>query len=448
MFTVSNLNDVLWKEYLEPEDILRKQQSLFPVELDYFYKFINGSILDTLTLNDEEWSESQLDMPKPLTVEPTQSIVNIARLKLCDIPSTEKHHLNILELTLSGQNLQSAEQADFLAALTTAGANDVFDMERFEFLGDSFLKFSVTLYLVHKYPKWHEGFLTEVKGKIVSNRNLIYCMLGTDIPERVSGYLFKPPHEWLPPLVSLPSNLLELICKNENILKTLTPSDLYTIQLDDDEIINGTCSSEHLNQFASGRQRHSIDDGPVGEERRLDNELNLFIYKEVLRDKVVADTLEAIMGVCVKNYGIYNTFRMLEFFGICKPEPGKSFSHLMDLNFTSALLQTSISPKEVDSFLINYQKLEQNLGYKFRDRAFLLQVMYPISLMYISLLHLALLQTAIFSSKSMNSKIMKYGYTYILECLELKRRIFFLSKKLFIRADFSIRIGKLYSTLA
>lgn len=376
---MTNLNDVSWKDYLEPEDISRKQQSMFPVELDYFYKFINGSILDTLTLNDEEWSESQLDMPKKQTLEPLDSATNIGRLKLCDAPLSDKRHLNILELTLSGENLQSAEQADFLAALTTAGANDVFDMERFEFLGDSFLKFSVSLYLVHKFPKWHEGFLTEVKGKIVSNRNLIYCMLGTDIPERISGYLFKPPHEWLPPLVGLPSNLLALINTNEQLQKTLTPSDLYSIELNEDEIINGSCTSERLSQIASGSQRHSIDDGPAAEERRLDNELNLFIYKEALRDKVVADTLEAILGVCVKNYGIYNTFRMLEFFDICKPEPGKSFSRLMDLNFTSALLQTSISSKEVDSFLINYQKLEENLGYKFRDRAFLLQVKYPIS---------------------------------------------------------------------
>ncbi|XP_050325821.1 endoribonuclease dcr-1 isoform X1 [Bactrocera neohumeralis] len=375
VFTMTNLNDVLWKDYLEPEDLSRKQELMFPVELDYFYKFINGSILDTLTLSDEEWSESQLDMPKKPALETAENNMNIDRLKLCDAPLTEKRHLNILELTLSGENLKSAEQADFLAALTTAGANDVFDMERFEFLGDSFLKFSVSLYLVHKFPKWHEGFLTEVKGKFVSNRNLIYCMLDTDIPERISGYLFKPPHEWLPPLVSLPSNLLELFSTNENMLKSLTPSDLYAIQLNEDEIINGACSSERLSQIVSGSQRHFIDDGPAAEERRLDNELNLFIYKEALRDKVVADTLEAILGVCVKNYGIYNTFRMLEFFGICKPDPGKSFSHLMDLNFTSALLQASISPKEVDSFLINYQKLEENLGYKFRDRAFLLQAL-------------------------------------------------------------------------
>uniref|UniRef100_A0A0A1WWH2 Endoribonuclease Dicer n=2 Tax=Zeugodacus cucurbitae TaxID=28588 RepID=A0A0A1WWH2_ZEUCU len=375
VFTVTNLNDVMWKDYLEPEDISRKEQSMFPVELDYYYKFVNGTILNNLTLSDEEWSESQLDMPKPDVIEPSGSTPNIDRLKLCDVSSTEKRHLNILELTLSGQILQSAEQADFLAAITTAGANDVFDMERFEFLGDSFLKFSVSLYLVHKYPKWHEGFLTEIKGKMVSNRNLIYCLLDTDIPERICGYLFKPPHEWLPPLVSLPSNLLELICNNEKILQTLTPSDLYTIELDDDEIMSGACTSEHLSQVASSGQRHSLDVGPAADERRFDNELNLFIYKEALRDKVVADTLEAILGVCVKNYGIYNTFRMLEFFGICKPEPGKSFSNLMDLKFTSALLQTNISSKEVDSFLINHKQLEKNLGYQFRDRAFLLQAL-------------------------------------------------------------------------
>ncbi|XP_004529883.1 endoribonuclease dcr-1 [Ceratitis capitata] len=378
VYEIHDINDVSWKDYLEPKDFSRKTNSVYPVELDYYYKFINGLAveLDALKLNEEEWSQSQLNMPKICSSDASINDLNIGRMSVCDVPMVDKRRLDILELTLSGQDLQSAEQADFLAAITTAGANDVFDMERFEFLGDSFLKFSVSLYLVHKYPKWHEGFLTEIKGKIVSNRNLIYCLLETDIPERVCGYLFKPPHEWLPPLVSLPSNLLDAITKNNDILKGLTPSDLYSIELDDNEIFSGCCTAEHLRKVvASGTQTHRILDGPAGEEARLDNELNLFAYKDTLRDKCVADTLEAILGVCVKNYGIYNTFRMLEFFGICKPDPGQSLSRLMDLKFTSPLLQTNISSREVDSFLINYKKLEENLGYEFRDRSFLLQAL-------------------------------------------------------------------------
>ncbi|XP_036333291.1 endoribonuclease Dicer [Rhagoletis pomonella] len=377
-YEVMNLTDtVAWKEYMEPEDFSRKPDSIFPVELDYYYKFISGLAmeLDALKLSEDEWSpsQSQLNMPK---ISPLAFENNVARMSLCDAPLADKRRLHILELTLSGQTMQTAEQADFLAAITTAGANDVFDMERFEFLGDSFLKFSISLYLVHKYPKWHEGFLTEIKGKLVSNKNLIYCMLDTDIPERICGYLFKPPHEWLPPLISLPRNILELIESNDNIMKCLTPSDLYAIELDDDEIANGCCSTDNLSKLvACSTQTHKMIEGPAAEEARLDNELNLFIYKETLRDKVVADTMEAILGVCVKNYGIYNTFRMLEFFGICKPEPGQSFMRLMDLKLGSPLLHANISAREVDSFLINYPKLEENLGYKFRDRAYLLQAL-------------------------------------------------------------------------
>ncbi|XP_053966118.1 endoribonuclease dcr-1 [Anastrepha ludens] len=374
-FEMLHIDDVAWKEYLEPEDFSRKPESLFPVELDYYYKFISGLAieLDALKLTEGEWSlsQSQLNMPNQNAAGSPVRGKDLCSISLCDVPLADKRRLDILELTLSEQTLKTAEQADFLAAITTAGANDVFDMERFEFLGDSFLKFSISLYLAHKYPKWHEGFLTEIKGKLVSNRNLIYCMLQTDIPECICGYLFKPPHEWLPPLISLPRNLLELLKNNEQVLENLTPSDLYGIELDDDEILSGCCSAVHLTKLnASSRQARKL-----AEEERLDSGLNLFAYKEVLRDKVVADTLEAILGVCVKNYGIINTFRMLEFFGICKPDADQSFTRLMDLKLGGPLLHTNISPRQVDSYIINYPKLEENLGYKFRDRAYLLQAL-------------------------------------------------------------------------
>jgi endoribonuclease Dicer len=61
-----------------------------------------------------------------------------------------------------------------LQALTSASANDIVNLERFETLGDSFLKLMSSLFLFLQY-KVDEGQLTLVKNKIVGNLNLYYC---------------------------------------------------------------------------------------------------------------------------------------------------------------------------------------------------------------------------------------------------------------------------------
>lgn len=50
----------------------------------------------------------------------------------------------------------------------------MFDYERMETYGDSFLKFSVSLVLFDAFESENEGVLTELKMKIVGNRNLLY----------------------------------------------------------------------------------------------------------------------------------------------------------------------------------------------------------------------------------------------------------------------------------
>lgn len=50
----------------------------------------------------------------------------------------------------------------------------MFNYERMETFGDSFLKFAVSLVLFDAFPSDNEGVLTELKMKIVGNRNLFY----------------------------------------------------------------------------------------------------------------------------------------------------------------------------------------------------------------------------------------------------------------------------------
>ena len=59
-----------------------------------------------------------------------------------------------------------------LQTITMSNANDFFNLERLETIGDSFLKLSITVYLYCTYPGIHEGKLSYLRSKQVSNYNL------------------------------------------------------------------------------------------------------------------------------------------------------------------------------------------------------------------------------------------------------------------------------------
>ena len=58
-----------------------------------------------------------------------------------------------------------------LQALTMSNANDFFNLERLETIGDSFLKFAITVYLYCTYPGIHEGKLSYLRSKQVSKQH-------------------------------------------------------------------------------------------------------------------------------------------------------------------------------------------------------------------------------------------------------------------------------------
>ncbi|KAM7345951.1 endoribonuclease Dcr-2 [Cochliomyia hominivorax] len=384
-YQVHMLDDdqTIWKKYLEPKDFTRQIEETYPIEIDYYYKFIMNLIPDVekLRINEEkEYAKTQFEMTNA-AIENVSEVSNISgavnQLAIMDSSPVGKHiEIEMLKRNFEPDHcLKSAEQYEFLAAITAACVNDVFDMERFELLGDAFLKFSSSLYLTNKYTKWHEGHLTLIKSRMVSNRNLLYCMMNTNICGKICASFFNPNTGWLPPLANLPVNLLQMLKKNLPANSVLSPSDFYSLELSEDEIFSGICASEKLESFSQACKRNqTLQEGNI--EIEPENDMNIFINRDVLRDKIIADTLEALLGVCVKNYGIHRSFRMLEFFGIWQSENKDSSQNgLLDLKLSGLNLRTDISQKEIDCHLLNYEYLEKNLNYTFRDRAYLLQAL-------------------------------------------------------------------------
>ncbi|XP_030245302.1 endoribonuclease Dicer, partial [Drosophila navojoa] len=371
--------EVPWQQYMEPRDIERNVMSTYPVELSYFYNFTKGKndSLDSMEYEDKElWTQLQFKMPKG-NIYSSQTRSN--KLPAIMPSSTdngkpvEQVELSVLQHSISNDHITPAEQGEFLAAITYAGSVDVFDMERFELLGDCFLKLSATLYLANRYPDWNEGILTQVKSTLVSNRNLLYCLSETDIPLRIYSTLFTPKYSWLPPSVSLPQNVKALWKEDPGVAALVGPHNLRNLSISEEELFgDGNCGKQSFIHFVNGCQANQ-----QSHHAGLDysSEINFCLGQVQMPDKLIADTLEAILGVVVKNYGLHHGFRMLEYFGICKPDIGKPLTQLLDLRLGGSRMRTNISQREVDGFLINHRHLEQNLGYTFCDRAYLLQAL-------------------------------------------------------------------------
>lgn len=183
----------LGPEMKEPIDLERHFDEAYEVDIDYYFQFINRS-MNNLQLNDNTNRENSI-------LSPNQFQSNVPAL--CDVSKDDKLHINLLDVKLSTHVARGVEQNDILSAITAASSSDVFHMELFEVLGDAFLKFGASLYLIQKHTEWHEGFLTAIKGQIVGNRNLCYSAIRHNISGIIKVLNFNPKDDWQPPMLKV-----------------------------------------------------------------------------------------------------------------------------------------------------------------------------------------------------------------------------------------------------
>lgn len=84
-----------------------------------------------------------------------------------------------------------------LQALTMSNANDGINLERLETIGDSFLKYAITTYLYCTYENVHEGKLSHLRSRQVSNLNLYRLGRRKMLGERMIATKFEPHDNWL-----------------------------------------------------------------------------------------------------------------------------------------------------------------------------------------------------------------------------------------------------------
>ncbi|XP_068243252.1 endoribonuclease Dicer-like isoform X2 [Palaemon carinicauda] len=248
-------------------------------------------------------------------------------------------------------------------ALTLLGANDVYNLEGLEVLGDAFLKYVVGEYVYLKFPSDHEGKLSARRTLLVCNKTLFQLAKRMAIPEKIQAINLQPRINGILPGFGVKKlverELLKLGYPSDKWHKLPIPENLSDLgqvikQLEDgDEILNETKDMKPPTKSSC---------------------FNPWREHEV-SDKSVADCTEALIGAYLLQCGASAAKDFLHWMGIGVHKGKKLLKDGLFIR-TAVLDETkSWARGEVTSFYKKacLDRLEDIIQYKFKDKSFIVQ---------------------------------------------------------------------------
>ncbi|EGT48937.1 CBN-DCR-1 protein [Caenorhabditis brenneri] len=266
-----------------------------------------------------------------------------------------------------------------LTALTTSNAADGMSLERFETIGDSFLKFATTDYLYHTLQDQHEGKLSFARSKEVSNCNLYRLGKKLGIPQLIIANKFDAHDSWLPPCYIPTCNF-----------KAPNTDDAEEKDIEMERLLNGE-TIEEKPQNKTGWDMELKDEAKTTTEKietitfpkrtALVNEdisplpYNLLTQQNI-SDKSIADAMEALIGVHLLTLGPNPTLKVMSWMGLKVIQKDAVTDVAAPLlRFIDTPTNPNASTIQLDNLWQQFQfaKLEEKIGYRFKERAYLVQ---------------------------------------------------------------------------
>ncbi|KAK9499033.1 hypothetical protein O3M35_003549 [Rhynocoris fuscipes] len=233
-----------------------------------------------------------------------------------------------------------------LQALTMSNANDGINLERLETIGDSFLKYAITTYLYCTHENIHEGKLSHLRSKQVSNLKLYRLGQKKVFGESMIASKFEPHDNWLPPCYLVPRDAEQELLNTEP-LATL-PYNLVTQHSIPDKSI-ADCVEALIGAYL-------IECGPRG----------ALIFMSWLGIKVLPKEEVTLEGneLSIRPVGSTIPCQSIQIrYGHLAPPKSPLLRHVSD------------PEGELMRLMAGFDSLERKLKYKFRDKAYLLQAM-------------------------------------------------------------------------
>lgn len=220
--------------------------------------------------------------------------------KMCAITYHKEYERKAIKLLEIQNNPAGPQLRDIYQALNTAKANNIVNLERLETLGDSFLKLTISLYIILKYPDYNEGQATALKGRIISNKNLFYLGRQKEISSYLNNSDVIGESQWLPPCFVVPEIIREKILSKKMSIRAL-----YSFDIPLDDQISGVLEKATLEAME--------EEYPVEENEERDYaSMCSYLQGCYFGDKVVADSVEALLGAYFSSNGFEGKwFRVL-----------------------------------------------------------------------------------------------------------------------------------------
>ncbi|OWA52488.1 Endoribonuclease Dicer [Hypsibius exemplaris] len=220
-----------------------------------------------------------------------------------------------------------------LNALVTAKASDGFNLERLEVIGESFLKLTSYIHMFFRFPQHQEGRLTQLCDQQVSNYNLYRLAKLKGLQRYVVNQAFEPVETFVPPGFVFDEEESNAVLAN---------------------------SGTKAEKFPSPRIHQAIE------------------------DKTIADVVEAMIGTFLINSSARSAQLFMSWIGLhVLPElPGPEEERTTAERygrFDVTSIPTPMLRNDSDTELVlkrltaGFDDFENRIGYKFHNRAYLLQ---------------------------------------------------------------------------
>lgn len=208
-----------------------------------------------------------------------------------------------------------------LQALTMSNASDGINLERLETVGDSFLKYAVTAYLYVAVDNLHEGRLSYMRSRIISNFNLYRVGKRKGLGEFVIAAKFEPNDNWLPPGYVIPPGLEQALIDLGSSASAYDLKDLQDLDL-------SKMTPDKLKEEILKRKNACIMNGantPIMDtfddvDQALVYESNCIPYnllsQQSIPDKSIADCVEALIGAFLVQCGPRGALLFMKWLGL------------------------------------------------------------------------------------------------------------------------------------
>merc|ERR1712142_811246 len=256
-----------------------------------------------------------------------------------------------------------------LQALTMSNSNDAINLERLETIGDSFLKYAITTFLFIQHPNIHEGKLSHLRSKQVSNLNLYQLGRARGLGECMIATKFEPHDNWLPPCYHVPRELEQALIESGVPASHWNMADLPRVEdMTQEEICN--LLREKCGALCTDSSDQDIQSIPSFIPYNL-------LTQHSIPDKSIADCVEALIGAYLIACGPRGALLFMTWLGVAVLPPSENRAQPLPLSPppTPMLDTPSITDpdRQLAYLLDGYTKFEHMIGYVWRDKYYLLQ---------------------------------------------------------------------------